>query len=780
MKKLFLCIVAAICVLPSSAVEWKASWIGSPWEGEEFDKALVQPAPLFRKQVNFDKKVVNATAYVTGVGFFEFYVNGKKMGEDVLMPNETSYGHREGIKNFDLAMDDTNWRNFRVQYYTFDVTKYLRKGANAFAATLGNGFYSIGRVRWVDPYGSPRFICQIEIEYADGSKETVVSDASWLAAKGPIVHNDLYEGEVYDARKAIDGWNDVDCPAEGWTAAVIRKAPDGKLCEMDGAPDRIIEVLKPYSIKKLENGNWEVDFNDYVSGWVRLKNFQLPEGAEVELEFPTESPGNGVYKYISDGSAVKEYAPRFCWWVFYKVIVKGWQGELKASNIQAEVVHSYVPVNAHFACSNELFNRINEIWKRTQTDNMHLSVPTDCPHREKGPYTGGGEVSCPTVMHNFDAYAFYRKWMRDMSDVQDTVTGYVPNGAPWHPGCGGGVAWGSAMCIVPWEFYMRYADKELLAENYVQMKEYVRFLSGWRLDNGTVFQQIPSREKPFYWYNLGEWCPPYNLTSENLVHTWYLWRCASFTAKAAEVLGQKEDASKYSAMAAEVAEAFHKTFYSEEIGGYYSGTGITASDGYGTGNGGGVGDGSNIFALEMGVPADRYDKVIAKVKEELKANNGHLNTGIFGTALFFDVLCKNGMAEEAYEAMNKRDFPGFGWWVEQGAMTTWEQWNGKDSRCHPMFGGALVWLYRDLAGLQAAEPGYKKILFKPTPVGDITWASYDIMTPQGKAAIKWTLKEKKLTVKVEVPQGSAATIVLPDGKTSEVGAGKTTVTTVLH
>jgi len=766
-----LLIPAILTLLPLQgimAVDWKARWIGAPWDGEEYVRTDTLPAPEFRKTFDVTRKVTSATAYVTGLGFFEFYVNGVKAGDEVLCPNETSYSHRIGIQNYFINLDDTHWRNFRVNYLTYDIKDLLVKGTNEIGALIGNGFYATGRTRWVEPYGTPRFICQVEIKYSDGTSQTIVSDDTWHVRKSAILLNDLYDGEIYDARLKNSG---------KWMAASYKKAPDGELVPQEGPADRVVEILKPKSITKLEEGKWEVDFGDYVSGWIRLMNFQAPEGTVIEIEHPIETAGNGVYKYISDGTKVQSYAPRFCWWMYEKIIISGWHGTLTAANIQGEVVHSDIKVASKFECSNPLLMQINTIWRRAETDNMHLGVATDCPHREKGPYTGDGQVSAPAVMHNYDARAFYRKWLRDMADCQDTETGYVPNGAPWHPGCGGGVPWGAAMCVIPWEYYSIYGDRDVLEENYVPMKEYVRFLNGWRQEDGTVSQQLDGPDQKYqYWKNLGEWCPPYNLPSEKLVHTWYLWRCATFTAKAAEALGHPEEAKRYNTLAADVAAAFHKAFYDPETGSYGAGSGIATKDGYGTGDGVGKGDGSNIFALAMGVPSEYRDRVLDAVRNELKVNNGHLNTGIYGSSLFFEVLCQNGMTEEAYEAMNKRDFPSFGWWIEQGAKTTWEQWNGTASRCHPMFGGALVWMYRWLCGIQIdeAEPGYRHIILKPTPAGDLTWASYTTESDFGPIAVRWEiLKGEEFLLKVTVPEGAHATAFLPDGSAPvELPAGK--------
>ena len=297
-----------------------------------------------------------------------------------------------------------------------------------------------------------------------------------------------------------------------------------------------------------------------------------------------------------------------------------------------------------------LINRVNHLFWRTQTDNMHMGVASDCPHREKGAYTGDGQVACVAVMENFDADKFYRKWLRDMADCQDTLSGYVPNTAPFHPGCGGGVAWGAAINIIPWEHYRHYADKSVLEEHYDAMQKQLAFMESWRTEEGIMNMQMPrGAEKPQYWMNLGDWCPAYNLPEDRLVHTYFLWKCARFMACAASVLGKTDDAARYDALAQDVWTAFHKVFFNPE----------TAS--YGDNNG------SNVFALHMGVPEENREAVVETLRKEIEANGGHINTGIFGTQIFFDVLCDNGLSELAYQVLTQKECPGYGWWVEQGA-----------------------------------------------------------------------------------------------------------------
>ena len=750
-------VIACKTVTPAipDIVDWQAEWIGAPWEGESFDPEAEHPAPEFFKTISLASKPQCATMYICGLGMFEAAVNGSRVGQDYYVPGETMYGTREPGYDYTIKVDDSTFKNFRVMYLAYDITDLLAKGENTVSVVLGNGWYSAYRRGWISPFGTPRLLCQIEITMKAGSTLSVCTDESWQVRKSPIVYNDIYAGEVYDARLEA---------VKDYQTAVKRNAPKGKLERQRGLQDRIMEVLQPQSIAKLEDGSWEVDFGDYISGRVHLYGINAPEGTLIELLHPispeddeswVKRAWNGDYKYICNGSGNESYAPSFNWYTFRKVIVKGWQGELVPSNLRAEAIYTDIRTTGRFECSNPLINRINHLYWRSQTDNMHMGVASDCPHREKGAYTGDGQVSCVAVMHNFDANAFYRKWLRDMSDCQDPITGYVPNGAPWHPGCGGGVGWGAAMCIIPWEHYLHYGDISVLEEHYDAMCGQLRFMESWRTEEGIMNMQMPrGAEKPIYWLNLGDWCPAYSLPDDKLVHTYFLWKCALYTARAAEALGKSDEASKLYALAEDVRQSFHKVFYDPATASY------------------GSNDGSNVFALRMGVPEENRPAGVESLRNEIEANGGHINTGIFGTQIFFDVLCENGLPELAYSVMTQKECPGYGWWVEQGADTMWEYWNGDHSRNHPMFGGGLTWLYTRVAGLQIDEnePGYKHIIVRPTPMGDLTYASYQTETPQGKASVRWDKRGNRFILKVTVPKGSRASVFLP-GETEAISAG---------
>jgi alpha-L-rhamnosidase len=298
----------------------------------------------------------------------------------------------------------------------------------------------------------------------------------------------------------------------------------------------------------------------------------------------------------------------------------------------------------------------------------------------------------------------------------------------------------------------------MLSNNFEGMKGYIKYMLTWTNKDGIMFSQAPDTAKPNRWMNLGDWCAPGKLPSDELVHTFYLWRCADLASKTATTLGQYGDAAEFKLLAEKTRTAFLNKYFDKEKGSYGP-------------------YGGNIFALKMGVHADQYQGVLSALKSDIAANSGNLDTGIFGTQFFFEVLAENGLNDLAYEAMNKKTKPGYGWWIDQGATTTWEQWDGSGSRNHPMFGGGINWFYRVLAGMNTDPnyPGYQNIIFKPQAVGDVTFASYSNETPYGLAAIKWEKKAKTFILNINVPVGSTATIYVPASKEQNVTENGNTI-----
>ncbi len=731
--------------------KWSGEWIGAPWQGEDSYDVMgskdVSPAPLLRKEFVISKPVESVRFYGTGLGYFELWCNGKRVGDDYFAPNQTNYDIRPTLDSQKISVTDP-FAEYLVPYLSYDLTSQVSEGTNAIGAILGNGFYNV--VKYWPPlgYGTPRLMGQIEIRYKDGSHETVPTDCNWRTAKSAIVYDQVYYGEHYDARLEHMGWSEAGYDDTKWQPAVLRKAPCGRLVAQNGAADRIVTRYAPQSIERDSAGVIRVSFPEEISGWIELKNLKLESGQRINIKYVSESL-NGANSYIASGSGDESYHARFTWFVFSKVEING-LNTLDPTQIEAHAVHSDVEIASRFHTSNPLLNQINKIWRRAQLDNMHGSVASDCPHRERSAYTGDGQAACVAVMHNFDVRSFYNKWIRDIRGAQKN-DGYVPNGAPWQPGCGGGPAWGAAIAVMPWEFYRHYGDEQVLRENYEPMKRYIEWMHRWVEPDGVMHSKDPQKYK-----NLGDWVAPRKNPPAEVVHTFYLWMCADIAARSAEVLGEKSDIERYRAIAERTRKAFHSRFYDP------------ATKSYGK-------YGCNVFALKMGMPEQFNNHALEALKSNIAEVGGHLDTGIFGTRFLFEVLCDNGEEDLAYSIINKRTYPSFGYWIEQGATTTWEQWNGKNSRNHPMWGGGIVWFYTHLAGLKPIEAGYRTFEVAPTLPNGLESVEYSLNTVYGTIEIAWRVEDGVFTLDCGVPAGTNARIILPGSdrnKRIEAGTGK--------
>ena len=707
--------------------EWQGSWLGGQ---------------LLMKEVVINKPVRAARAFVTAMGYFDLNVNGRKVGNDYFVPNFTNYTRRNGLDKFFLNIGN-EFSGYRVLYLAYDIDSLLYQGTNRLTVNLGNGFANDSSTRWTCPFGEPRFLAKINVDYADGTREVINTDESWFSGNSPIVMNSVYQGEVYDANQTTPRWQ----PAH------ILPAPTGELTPQSSPSDKVTATYKPLAFTPTPNGTWIVEFPEEISGWIRFNGVRAHKGDTIKVKYFCESP-LGVHQYISDGKPAY-YNPRFTWYVFSKAEISGAQ-DLLPSQIVAEAVNTDVPEISRFSSSDSLLAKILKIWRRSQKDNMHGAIASDCPHRERSAYTGDGQLATPAVMANFDAEAFYRKWLRDIRDSQNPNDGYVPNGAPWQPGCGGGVGWGAAMTTMPYEYYLAYGDTLVLSENYTALCRQVDYMTTWLTPEGTMYQRrgnVNTPDKPSFFLNLGDWLPPFGMPSDEQVHTYMLWKCADYAAKAAEALHHTADAAKYAALRDRVATAYHAKFYDSAKGSYGD-------------------NGCNIFAMTIGLPKDRVMPVIAAVKKEMfEKHGGHLTTGIIGTRLLFETLAQYGLNDEALALITAKGFPGFAHWIDQGATVTWENWNGNDSRNHPMFGSGLTWYNTTLAGLRPdpKQPGFKHFTVAPVPAKGLDKINWQQQTPYGLISINIDYAEG---MSVTVPVGTTATITLPwNGITYNVEQG---------
>ena len=705
--------------------DWVAKWIG-------FD----EEAPLFQKEFVIDKPVQNAHIFICGLGYFELYVDGKKVSDDVLVPGQTDYSHRNDIEKTRVAIDN-EFTGYRCLYLGYDLTPFLSLGRHALGVWLGNGFFNSGN-GFVMPYGKPRLIAQLMLTFADGSSQIIPTDTTWLAKRSGITQNSIFFVLFYDAR----------IHDEAWQPALLRDAPDGTLEPQMSPSDKVCETFAPKKIERLGDNSWRVDFGEEISGWVHLTDIQGQAGQRIEIKYLSESP-NGENIFIMKGDGKESYHPRFTWFVFRLVEITGLDA-LDSSQIQAEAVNTELRQTGFFACSDTLLNKIHRIWRRTLLDNAHGSVFSDCPHRERSAYLGDGQVAAEMVMRTFDARAFYRKWFDDMRLAQNPRTGFVPFGAPWQPGCGGGVPWSAAMILMPYDFYQCYGDSSVLRENYASMLRLMDYFAGWVNEDGTMEQHYQPHNDMAYWCNLGEWCTPTeSRLSSALVHTYFYWLCAKRMASIAGLLGDNESKQRFAALEERTRKAFHHRFYDAE------------NKTYGPA-------GSNLFAYEMMPNVNLKEALL----QDMEASRNHLYTGIFGTKLFFNVLADAGLSDQALEAFLQHDFPSFGHWIEQGATTTWEQWDGANSHCHPMFGGGLTWLYSWLGGIRFDSP--RLINISPHLSERITWVECSQVNLYGTIYLRAErLVDGRLKVSVDIPVGCQAIITNPSKPSKQrlVGSG---------
>jgi len=712
--------------------DWQAVWVGRIDETDSSDSS-----PLFRKSFRIEKPVRRARVYISGLGYYELYLNGKKVGDHVLSPNQTNYDRRR----------DENWQearvghmSTRVLYEIFDIGDFLQKGQNVIGVWLGGGWY-IQNDRVNETfllYDTPRFISQVEIEYTDGDRQLVLSDETWKASPSPIIHNGLHSGEIYDANLEIESWQTADFNDRSWDRVRSVRPPTGILHAQISPPDRVVETIKSVQVKMLGENTYRFDLGRMISGWTRL-SVRGPAGTRLHLKFIEElGPSYGqTDTYILKGAGEEVWEPRFSWHAFRLVDITSEQMELKPENLSGRVVNTDVTSAGSFQCSNQLFNQIYQNYRHTQLGNMHGGVTSDCPHRERRGYTGDGQVASPAALYSFDMAAFYTKWINDIADAQNKVSGYVPNTAPYQDG-GGGTAWGSAFVVIPWNMYLFYGDVQILQSHYPGMKNWLDYLHGQLDKRGLLVNQ-----------GLGEWVPPdINQLDPDFVNSCYYYYNCILMSKIASVLGHEKDIENYLKWARYAKTAINSHFFHAEKNNYATGR-----------------QGASVFPLGFGIASEKFSSPVLKnlLIHTSKTCQGHFDTGILATPLLLDVLTANNHVELAYTLMNQHDYPSFGYMIEKGATTIWETWQGDQSHSHPMFGSVCKWFFQALAGINPDEsqPGFKNVIIKPFPVEGLDFVKCSYRSAYGVIQSNWEIKENDFYLHLTIPANSHATVYLP-------------------
>ncbi|XVV15094.1 family 78 glycoside hydrolase catalytic domain [Actinoplanes sp. CA-131856] len=729
-----------------SAEDWQGVYVGS------FDASPGDRRPvLLRRDFTVRENLVKARAYATACGLYELELNGEPAGDDVLAPGWTSYHHR-------------------LHYQTYDVTSLIRPGANTITSWLADGWWrgEYGWNRVGERYGrDTALLAQLELRYADGSVEHVVTDESWTWAYGPIERSSIYDGERHDARVVASGWEPVQ-----------QKQPTvGELIAPAGPPVRRIETLPPRSVERVDENTHLLDFGQNIAGRLRL-TVTGPTGTTIGLRH-AEVLENGRLslrpirtaaahdEYVLAGDGTETWEPRFTYHGFRYAEVTGWPGEIGPGDVLAVVCHDDMTPTGTFTCSEPQLERLHENVRWSMRDNF-VSVPTDCPQRdERLGWTGDLQVFAPTAAFLYNVTPGLADWLADVA-AETGDDGLVPLYVPHIPTsfpqfhC---AVWGDVTTVVPLVLYDRAGDPGPVAAGYETAKAWVE---GCRrlLDDRDVISAGPQ---------LGDWLDPAAppdrpeeaRTDPYLVATAYLAHSARLLARQARLVGKPDDVVEYEALASRVVAGFRREFVTQG--------GRCASDS------------QTAYALALCFDLLDGDEQRARAGDRLaqlvRDAEFRIGTGFAGTPLVLDALTETGHLEQAYRLLLETGCPSWLYPVTMGATTIWERWDSMlpdgsinpgnmTSFNHYALGAVADWLHRTVAGLAPAAPGYRRLLIRPRPGGGLTRASARHLTPYGPAAVTWRRDGGTLHVDVTVPPGCDAVIDLPGRPVTTVPGGE--------
>ena len=726
------------------------------------DRKSPAPAPdritsttaLLRKQFTTEKKVAFARLYVTALGSYQAFLNGKAVSADKLTPGFTDYRKR-------------------VLYQTYDVTSAVVPGKNTLAAMLGAGWHG-SPLLWSGSRlfaGPDRFCAQLELTFTDGTTQSILTDSTWQAAASPIISSELYGGEAYDARLYHAGWNTNSSDrALIWSDAVADNGQPGLLITAQpDAPVHHAQTIKPISVNVVEDAGSKdalFDMGQNMVGVVRL-HVQGPRGKTVKLRFAERlKPDGTVYTenlrdadatdyYTLSGHGEEEWTPAFTFHGFRYVEVSGYPGEVKLSALQGEVLNSLpASPSIRFDSSSSLLNKMSELGLWGQRGNF-LSIPTDCPQRdERMGWMGDAGAFWRTGSYNFDIDAFSQKFMLDVVEGQ-TPDGAFPNIAPnllqGIEGDPGAPGWGDAGVLVPYATWLQYGDAATVERSWPAMERWMDFILRTNPDYIRKKDLGP---------NYADWLAPDPNTPPDLVATAYWVLVAQQMVKMASALGRTSDAEKYAELIAHIRSAYQQKY--------------VQADGSIVGNT----QTSYVLTLAMGLAPDALKKSMTeRLVRDIKVHQTHLTTGFLGTPFLLSALEEQGRADVAYDLLLTSTYPSWGYMVDKGATTWWERWNGDtgdpamNSYNHYAFGSVMAWVYRRVAGIDAdpEDPGFHHVVISPHVEAGLAHVHAEYDSVYGTIKTEWTANATgHIDLAVTVPANATATVVLPGSPASVV------------
>lgn len=735
-----------------------SQWIGDNKQLPDNDSLfyLDDPAPIFRKEFKTKGKLKSAQLLITAAGYYRASINGQRVGHNML---------------------DPAWTDFqkRIYYSEYDITEYLDDEINCLGVTLGNGFYNPlplrmwGRrnLREVLKTGRPVFKSKIVLEYQNGTTEEIITDDTWKYSEGPLLKNNVYLGEVYDARKEQAGWDSPGFNDSAWMAAVEKKGPGGRLQKAFFPPIRITGQFSPKNIYTAPNETFIVDLGVNFAGTYKIKLKGAP-GDSIVFRFgerlypdgtlnPMTTVSGQIKKegmggpgapavawqtdtYIIGSTDETWYQPEFTFHTYRYIEISGLKKQPAPDDIAGLALNTDVALNNTFTCSSHLLNAIQEATQRTFLANL-TGVQSDCPAREKFGYGGDLNATSEAFIYNFDMKSFYRKTIYDWIDaINDSV--FVDT-APYVGIDYCGLSWESAFLTTQYYLYLYYDDKEIVRELYDFNKKWMKKVV---------------RIHPDGWVDAGlgdhESLVPVPVELTGTSH--YLW-CARIMETFAAIVNDSKAEEHYSTLASKIKLRLKKEFWdnpvTEEI------------------------NRQTLFATLLYydvIPKEEISLAVDSLLTSIdKAPAGHFTTGIFGTKYILEVLSKYVSPEKVFQIVNSTEYPGWGFMISKDATTLWETWKESDnvySNCHPMFGSVSEWFYRWLGGIQPHPdyPGFSRFLLTPVAPDGLEHVSSSYISPRGTIISNWKKIGNSVLYEVEIPKGTSAMIRLKIDLTDKI------------
>lgn len=734
--------------------DWQASWITDGYDKEH------EPSPYFRKEFTVNGKVASARLYISGLGYYESYLNGQSIGEEHLHPGFTDYSKR-------------------VLYGVHDVTELLKSGDNCLGVQLGNGWFNeqtptvwlFDKAPWRK---RPQLICELWIRYKDGREERILSDGSWHTSTGALLFDNIHVGVTYDARLEMAGWNRAGFDASRWQPVSLTESP-APFIETHKMPGiRYRNLVNPVSVKQINDTCLIYNMGINFAGIVRLR-VRGERGTRIRLRHAELLNEQGELDqrnismhlrprnsreviqsdlYILKGEGIEEFIPPFTYHGFqYVELTSDRPVNPKKIKLEGIVMSSGVEEIGSFECSDTLVNRIFDICRRSYLSNL-FGIPTDCPTREKNGWMADGFMVQEAGMLSYDSRNVYAKWVKDMVDAQDAsgnVPGIVPTSWKWDSNWAGPI-WDAAIFMVPSLLYQYSGDMESTRAIYPTAKRYLRYLATTEDTEGLIK------------HGLGDWLYYKAVTPSDFMVSCYYYYDNILMARMARLLGKEKEATSYLVKARKLKAAINERYFDVEHCSYSNKTQL-----------------SYALPLYMGlVPDECRIRLAEGLNRTVVDNDYSLDFGFIGSLIVPDILATYGYTETVYKMLTKRTMPSWGYWIEDCDATTlfetWDVWRniGDASHNHPSMGAIAAWMYKVLAGIRQSDTSvaFRHIVINPSFVKELDWVKASYHSQQGVIRSEWKRKGNMIKLSICIPAGAQATVLLPGRKTQEIGGGK--------